>query len=122
MRATDPKFLIGGAPVLLPDAGVELQFTDLDSADSGRDEAGFMHRIVLRRGVRTWTLGYSLLTKEEYAYMQRLLLGSDTFLLTYENEQGQTAQTTAYCSNHALSLFDRERGVYRELKCTVIEC
>lgn len=122
MRATDPKFLIDGVPILLPDAGVELQFTDLDSADSGRDEAGFLHRIVLRRGVRTWNLSYSLLTKEEYAYMQRLLLSRDTFPLTYENEQGEQAQTTAYCSNHALSLYDRTLGVYRELKCTVIEC
>ena len=34
--------------MLAPDEGVEMSFEDLDSADAGRDEAGYMHRSVVR--------------------------------------------------------------------------
>ena len=72
MREFYNDFLIDDKPILAPDAGVELKLTDLDSQDSGRDESGVMHRIVLRKGVRTWDFSYSALTAEEYQYMLSL--------------------------------------------------
>ena len=41
-------FLLDGKPIVAPDEDVEMSFEDLDSAQSGRDESGFMHRIRVR--------------------------------------------------------------------------
>jgi len=53
MRGYDFDFLIDGRPILLPDGGVEINLEDLDSAESGRDESGVMHRIVGKRCANT---------------------------------------------------------------------
>ena len=53
MRAYDELFRVDGQPLLAADAGVELQFSDLDSDAAGRDESGYLHRDVLRKAVRT---------------------------------------------------------------------
>ena len=48
MRPFTNLFLINGKPMLAPDADVGVSYTDLDANDSGRDESGYMHRIVMR--------------------------------------------------------------------------
>ena len=37
-------FQIDGKSLYAPDCDIEPSYSDLDSSDSGRDEAGFMHR------------------------------------------------------------------------------
>ena len=44
-------YKIDGKPMVAPDADVQMSFEDLDGAQSGRDESGFMHRILVRRKV-----------------------------------------------------------------------
>ena len=48
--------LIDGKPVLVPDCDMVMEYTDLDSPETGRDDAGFMHRIILRQNVRKFQL------------------------------------------------------------------
>ena len=80
MRAKTNLFQINGVPMLAPDAEVVSSFEDLDASDAGRDESGFMHRIVVRYKVGSWKFEYSHLTEEEKAYMESLFPDADTFL------------------------------------------
>ena len=52
MRSLFYDFQINGKPILAPDADIQIEYNDLDSADSGRDETGFLHRSVVRSKVR----------------------------------------------------------------------
>lgn len=118
----DNTFLIDGKPMLAPDAGVELSGQDLDSEDAGRDESGCLHRDVLREKVHTWGLQYAFLTAEEYKYVLSLFAGKPTFTVTYQDWDGSTAQTTAYCSAISAALKNCVTGIYQNLKLNIIEC
>ena len=72
MRAMTELYQIDGRPMPVPDADPDLSFTDLDASDSGGDESGVMHRIVVREKVGSWGFVYSSLTDEEYAYLTGL--------------------------------------------------
>lgn len=115
-------YKIDGKPLLVPDADVEIAFSDLDDGDSGRDEAGFMHRIVARYRVGTWAFSYFRLTVEEYKYLRSLFAGKADFTFTYRNLEGDPVQTRAYCSNDSITYRDAALGEYRNFKFTVIEC
>ena len=117
MRAYDTVYKVDGQAMLAPDAGVELGFSDLDAASAGRDEAGFLHRRVLRRGVRTWGFTYSSLTAQELSYLMGLLTGKDTFQFTDD-----TGTYTAYCTKGQVRLYDRTRGIYQALQFNIIQC
>ncbi len=41
-------FQIDGKSLYAPDCDIEPSYSDLDSSDSGRNEAGYMHREVVR--------------------------------------------------------------------------
>jgi len=117
VRELDAVYKVDGKPLLVPDAGVELSWNDLDSEAAGRDAAGYLHRAVLRQGVRTWAFTYSLLTGEELAYVQSLFAGKASFTFACE-----TGTVTAYCAKQEATLYSRSRGIYKGLKFTVIEC
>ena len=59
-------FQIDGKSLYAPDCDIEPSYSDLDSSDSGRDEAGYMHREVVREKVATWPIAYSCLTDDEF--------------------------------------------------------
>lgn len=124
MNKVSDLYQINGKPMLAPDAGVEMSFEDLDSADSGRDESGFMHRVVLRHKVGVWSFSYSHLTKDEYAYMLSVLPQSGSFTFTYpmlsDNTKSET--TTAYVSKYGIAWQSARTGEYRNLKFSIIEC
>lgn len=115
-------FLIDDKPILSPDAGVTISLADLDSDDSGRDESGFMHRVVLREGVKTWGLSYSFLTAEEYLYVTGLFKGKSMFTVTYRDVDGSKATCTAYCAKHSIVYQNARTGLYKNLKFNIIEC
>lgn len=122
MRKYDYEYQIDDAPMLVPDAGVELSLSDLDGEDSGRDEGGFMHRSTLRSRVRTWGFQYAVLTAEEYRYLNALIAGKATFLFKFRNLDGEEETRRCYCSNHSITLFNRRTGLYKNLKFNIIEC
>lgn len=122
MRAYDNGFLVDGKSVLAPDAGVELGFADLDSADAGRDESGVMHRIVVREKVRTFGFSYGWLTGEEFRYIRSLFQGKPTFTFTFREDNGNSSTCKAYCSNFSAGFYNRRLGLYRDMRFNIIEC
>ena len=116
------EYKINGSPVLVPDADVEVTMTDLDSGSAGRDESGFMHRIRVRKRVKTWAFQYFALTREQWQYMENLLSQSATCSFTYPDFDGEEKTSTAYCSNTGLTYQNARLGLYRNYKFTVIEC
>lgn len=116
------EYKINGSAILTPDADVELTLTDLDSGSAGRDESGVMHRIRVRKRVKTWAFQYFKLTREEFQYMENLLSGSETFRFSYLDVDGTEQTCRAYCSNTGLTYQNAKLGLYRNYKFTVIEC
>ena len=116
------KYLVDGRPLLLPDADVEMTFTDLDHSDSGRDESGYMHRILVRERVGSWGFQYSWLTAEEYAYLRGLFAGKQTFTFRYQDADGGWKSCRAYCADHSITYRDARLGLYKNLKFHIIEC
>ena len=115
-------YKIDGSPILAPDADVELTQTDLDAGSAGRDERGVMHRIRVRKRVKTWAFQYFALTREEFQYMEALLSKNPTFLFAYKDGDGAQQTCKAYCSNSSLTYQNARLGLYRNYKFTVIEC
>ena len=114
-------YQINGQPMVAPDAGVEMSFTDLDDAQSGRDESGYMHRIVVRQKVGVWNFVYSHLTREEYSYLLSILPTGGSFTFTYPTEDG-SRNTRAYLSGYSVVWQDARTGLYRNMKFSIIEC
>lgn len=117
-------YKIDGKPMIPPDADVQMSFEDLDGAQSGRDEAGFMHRDLVRRKVGVWEFSYSHLTRQEYAYMMSILPTGDSFLFTYPSREDSSlpAQTQAYISKYGIVWHSAKTDSYRNLTFSVIEC
>lgn len=113
---------IDGKPILVPDCDIAIECTDLDDADSGRDELGFMHRIVLREGVKTIQLSYAFLTMEEYQYMESLFKGKPEFTVEYRDAEGTPTQFTAYRSKHGIVIHSARTGICKNYKFNLIEC
>lgn len=114
-------YRIDGMAILVPDENAEIGRSDLDSAESGRDEAGFMHRVVLRSRVKTWSFAYSVLKADEYRYMKSLFDGKSTFSFSYI-EDGIRHSTEAYCSNDSVVFENTRTGLYKNFKVKIIEC
>ena len=124
MRATTNLFKIDGNPMLPPDEDVSLSFEDLDTSESGRDELGFMHRIVARYKVGTWSFEFSHITQEEYNYMLSIIPQAPSFTFTHpkQTDCDQTEDTTAYCSKYGIVWHSARTKDYRNFKFNIIEC
>lgn len=117
-------YLIEGKPMPLPDQEVEMSFEDLDHADAGRDEAGYMHRLVARYKVGSWNFVYSHLTQNTYAALLSILPESGSFVFSYPDpaDPARYKHTTAYLSRYGIVWCNAATGLYRNLKFSVIEC
>ena len=118
-------FTVDGMPLPVPDGEVEISVTDLDSDDSGRDESGYLHRHRIREGVTTWSFFYATLTYTDYAYLESLFAGKETFEFVHRQPLPgvyQTKQCTAYRAKHSITLRDQQRGIYKNCKFNIIEC
>jgi hypothetical protein len=124
MRAFVDFFLVNGKPMLAPDEEVALSYSDLDSDESGRDESGYMHRIVLRHKVATWSFVYSSLTEEEKRYMESLFDGLSEFEFTHpgRTDVSEKATTRCYRSSYGISWKNAVTGQWKNYKFNIIEC
>ncbi len=124
MRAKTELFTVNGKPMLAPDAEVAVNYEDLDSSDSGRDESGFMHRIVARYKVASWSFSYSALTEEEKQYMESLFPNSPTFTFGHPSRKnaGVMEQTTCYRSKYGISWQNAATGLWSGYSFNIIEC
>jgi hypothetical protein len=120
MRNFCEYFKVDKKPILAPDQDLGISKQDLDAEGSGRDELGFMHRIVLRGRVGTWNLNYSTLSEYEYEYMNTLLEKPEFDL---EIRIGsKEIKTRGYCSSVKSSLHNVIKGTYKGVSFTIIEC
>lgn len=122
MRTTD-LFSIDDMPMLVPDEDLLYSEEDLVSADSGFDEGGAYHRFVVRHSMKNWDFSYSRLTQQEYAYMESLLAGKDTFSFRYRSNFDDTWQEiTAYRSKHSILWHSAADGQFRNYRFRITAC
>lgn len=124
MRETTELFTVNGKPVLVPDAEVAVSYEDLDASDAGRDEAGYMHRIVVRRKVASWQFSYEWVTEEEKQYMEGLFGDGATFTFGHPDrmDSSKQVQTQCYRSKYAIQWRNARTGLWCGYGFTVIEC
>lgn len=117
-------FQINGKPMFAPDADIDFSFEDLDSSDSGRDESGVMHRIVIRYKVMSGSFEFSHITEEEMQYMESLFGNEPDFLFTHPSrmDSGKSVTTRCYRSKYGISWHNARRGLWRNYKFSIIEC
>lgn len=123
MRQFVRQFRINGKPMLSPDTDVTARYTDLDSADGGRDESGAMHRIVLRHKLGTWSFCYSQLSEEERRYLEELFPEGD-FLFTHPDRLNAQREVTcrAYRRECVMRYHNALKGQWRDYKFEIVEC
>ena len=123
MQTTD-LFQINGRPMILPDAGVGFSFEDLDDSSSGRDEAGVMHRFVVRYDVGKWSFSFSSITEEEKNYLESIFPKSPTFQFTHPSEDGSDVSVTDTCyrSKRDMSWYNARLGVWKNYRFNIIQC
>ena len=124
MRKTTNLFLIDGQPLLLPDEEVNCAYEDLDSADSGRDESGVMHRIPVRYKVGSWSFTYSHLTEDEKRYMEGLFPDAADFVFTHPDRRDASAtiSSRAYRSRYGICWKNAATGLWSGYSFTIVEC
>lgn len=125
IRCLDPVFKIDGKPMLSPDIDMDIEETDIDEDESGRDESKVMHRLVAREGVKTWKFSYKLLDREDLEYIKSLFKGKSEFVFTYDtSETGALLTVNAYSSKRTYKKHDNHRhnGLYKNMVFKIIQC
>lgn len=124
MREKTTLFTVNGNPILVPDGDISVSYEDLDSADAGRDEAGFMHRIVVRSKVPSWAISYAWLTEAEKNYMENLFGDAPTFMFGHPSrlDSSVTEQTQCYRSKYGISWKDAKTGLWSGYSFHIIGC
>lgn len=124
MRQKVNFYQVDGVPMLAPDAEPEFSFADLDASDSGRDESGVMHRIMVREKVGTWSFSYAHLSDEELAYLRNLFAGKAQFSFTHPvlGQSNATETCTAYMSQCSAVWKNQRTGQWRNFRFNIIQC
>ena len=123
MKTTN-LFLINGKPMLVPDENVGINYEDLDSSDSGRDQSGVMHRVVIRYKVPSWSFSYSSLTEDELRYIEGLFPEEPTFVFTHPSRLDSSVmeETVCYRSKYGLSWKNAATGLWNGYSFNIISC
>lgn len=122
MRDRYYGLLIDGKPILVPDNDMAVEMNDLDHSDSGRDELGFMHRVVLRHKVKIMSLKYSTINLEEYRYMESLFSQKADFTVAYRDLAGKEQTFRAYRSKSSIVIHNADSGIVKNYGFKIIEC
>lgn len=122
MRKT-ARFTVDGQLMLVPDGDLSMQEEDVVSADSGLDESGVYHLFGVRKGVKSWDFSYSRLTREEYAYLEGLFVGKDTFCFSFVSAlDGSRQEITAYRSKRSILWHNAADGAFRNYRFRITAC
>lgn len=124
MRQKVDFYQVDGQPMPAPDEEPEFSFSDLDASDSGRDESGVMHRVVVREKVGTWSFSYAHLSDEDLAYLRNLFAGKAQFTFTHPvfGSSNATESCTAYMSQYSAVWKNQRTGQWRNFKFNIIQC
>lgn len=123
-RVKSDLFQINGAPMFAPDADIDFSYEDLDDSDSGRDESGYMHRIVVRYKVMSGSFVFSNISEEDYKYMESLFPDEAEFDFTRPSRLDSSVPVTTKCyrSKYGISWHNARTGQWRNYKFNIIEC
>ena len=118
---------IDGQNLPEPTETAKINFSDIESSDSGADESGVYHREVLRFGVLSCTLTYGYLDNADWAYLLDLLKNKTTFEFTCPAASSaadvtSTITRTCYCANYGAALQRLQAGVWRDMELQIQEC
>lgn len=122
MRDLFYDFQIDGKPILVPDNDITVEPSDLHDADTGRDESGYMHIIVLRESLAPVPLSYATLTAEEYMYMESLFKGKATVMVEYRGIDGETHSFEGYRSKHSITIHNARTGQCKNYRFNIVPC
>lgn len=122
-RVSTDLFKINGRNMFAPDEDMELSFEDIDSADTGRDETGTMHRIVVRYKVGHWSFNYASVTDDEYEHMESLFPDEGTFQFTHPGRRSTDTPVTTECyrSKYSITWKCSRTGKWRNYSFNIIE-
>ena len=117
-------FLIDGKEMLVSNENIGFSFEDLDSSDSGRDESGVMHRVVVRYKVGSWSFEFSHITDDELKYMESLFGETPEFSFTHPSREDPSVPEVSKCyrSKYSISWYNARKGLWRNYKFNIIEC
>ncbi len=119
MRQLTELFAINGNALPAPDEQPTMTLLTREVGASALDMEGFYHK-GQERCLERWSLGYSRLTAEEYAYLRNLLPQGD-FFFTRPGAAG-TVTTLAYARKAEGKLEDGVSGAYRNVMVEIEEC
>lgn len=124
MKTLMQEFRVNGKPLFAPDADMDMGFEDIDSADAGRSEDGYMHRIMVRHLVGKWTFSYDHVTEAEYQYIESLFPENSTFTFTHpkRTNSSELEDTECYRGKYSISWKNARTGEWRNYKFSIIEC
>jgi hypothetical protein len=112
---------IDGFELPAPDSDASISKNDLDAEGSGRDEQGYMHRIVLRHKVKKWGFKYAVLKESDYNYIEELFDGKSDFSFSYFKDGEEKMTTKAYCSGISALIHNISNGIYKGVSFNIIE-
>lgn len=123
-RVKTELFQINGKPMFAPDADIDFSYDDLDDADSGRDESGYMHRIVIRYKVMSGAFVFSHISESDMQYMESLFPDEPDFAFTRPSRLDSSVPITTRCyrSKYGISWQNARTGQWRNYKFNIIEC
>ena len=124
MREKTDLFMVNGKPLLVPDAQVQCSYEDLDAADAGRDEKGYMHRIMVRCKVPSWSFVYDRLSEEEKQYMEQLFADAATFDFTHPDRLDAAVSVTTKCyrNGYGIAWRNARTGLWKGYNFRIIGC
>lgn len=123
-KALTDLFKINGKPMFAPDADIDFSYEDLDSEDTGRDEIGYMHRIVVRYKVMSGSFEFSHISESDMRYMESLFPDEPDFEFTRPSRLNSDIPVTTRCyrSKYGISWRNAKTGQWRNYKFNIIEC
>ena len=123
-RTKTDLFKINGKPMFAPDANIDFSYDDLDDSDSGRDESGYMHRIVVRYKVMTGSFVFSYISEDDMKYMESLFPDEPDFDFTRPSRLDPNVPVTTRCyrTKYGISWKNARTGDWRNYKFNIVEC
>lgn len=107
-----------------PDADIDFSYEDWDSPDSGRDERGYLHRVVVRYKVMSGSFVFSHISEEDYARMESLFPDEPDFEFTRPSRRDPSVLETTRCyrSKYGISWHNARTNQWKNYKFNIIEC
>lgn len=124
MKTFSNHFFINGKALFDPDENMSISYSDDASSDSGMDESGYYHRVVVRYNRGRWDFVYSHITEREKNYIESLFPAAPDFEFSHPDRlnSSKIIKTRAYRDKCNLAWKNAATGMWRNYKFSIIEC